>query len=292
MTQSWQARFVLNKDQWIVMDSLLSDVFPALVVKPVRKNDPHSPEQICLIFPEKPERDKLLSVLNDNFAIFDLAPPDIVIEPLPDIDWLQHVYDSLKPIEAGRFFVHGAHVTDIPVNSIPVVIEAAAAFGTGEHPTTKGCLSMFDRILHAGVAPTRILDMGCGSGILAIAAAKTVPGANPIIGVDIDAQSVRVATTHAGANGTQDRTVFIHGDAFHTPQIKDAAPFDLVFANILAQPLIDMADDIAAVATGHILLSGFTRDQSPYVEKPYVKNGFTVRDTLAIDEWMTLWLTR
>src|SRR5689334_9657759 len=127
MTQSWQARFILNKDQWIVMDGLLSDVFPALVVKPIRENDPHSPEQICLIFPEKPIRDALMNVLNDNFAIFELNTPEVIIEELPDIDWLQHVYDGLKPIEAGRFFVHGAHVTDIPKDKVTIVIEAAAA---------------------------------------------------------------------------------------------------------------------------------------------------------------------
>lgn len=292
MTQSWQARFILNKDQWIVMDPLLSDVFPALVVKPVRENDPHSPEQICLIFPEKPDRDRLLNVLNDNFAIFNLTPPEVIIEELPDIDWLQHVYDSLKPIEAGRFFVHGAHVTAIPPDKTPIIIEAAAAFGTGEHPTTKGCLTMFDRYVATGKIPARVLDMGCGSGVLAIAAAKIWPSNTVILGVDIDAQSVRVAHAHAVANNVDKVVNFVHGDGFHTPELKQAGTFDLVFANILAQPLIDMADAMNGVATDSMILSGFTRDQSPYVEKPYSKHGWRVHDTLAIDEWVTLWLCR
>jgi ribosomal protein L11 methylase PrmA len=252
MTQSWQARFVLKKEEWLVMDGLLSDIFPALVVKPVRENDPHSPEQIYLIFPEKPDEERLLDALNDNFNAFGLKLPEIIIEALPDIDWLQHVYDGLKPIEAGRFFVHGAHVSDIPKDKLAIVIEAAAAFGTGEHPTTKGCLTIFDRVLITQ-KPKRILDIGTGSGILAIAAAMILP-TETNIAIDIDPPSVRVAASHAASNG--------------------------------------VAEKICGVSSGAILLSGFTTEQSPYVEKPYAKNGWRVHDTVTIDGWVTLWLTK
>jgi ribosomal protein L11 methyltransferase len=290
MTQSWQARFVLKKEEWLVMDGLLSDIFPALVVKPVRENDPHSPEQICLIFPEKPDEERLLDALNDNFSEFGLKLPEIIIEALPDIDWLQHVYDGLKPIEAGRFFVHGAHVSDIPKDKLAIVIEAAAAFGTGEHPTTKGCLTMFDRVLTTQ-KPKRILDIGTGSGILAIAAAMILP-TETNIAIDIDPPSVRVAASHAASNGVAEKIIFLAGDAFRMPELTENAPYDLVFGNILAQPLIDMADKICGVSSGAILLSGFTTEQSPYVEKPYAKNGWRVHDTVTIDGWVTLWLTK
>ncbi len=290
MTQSWQARFLLNKEEWIVMDPLLSDIFPALTVKPIRENDPHSPEQVCLIFPDKPEEAALIKTLENNFAIFDLALPEIIVEPLPDIDWLQHVYESLKPIAAGRFFVHGAHVKDVPKDKTAIVIEAAAAFGTGEHPTTKGCLTAFDKLLETH-KPKRVLDVGTGSGILAIAAAMTAP-TEKVLAIDIDEPSVRVAASHAAANRVADKIEFLSGDAFLRHELAMHAPYDLVFGNILAQPLIDMADKISGIAKGAILLSGFTTEQSPYVEKAYAKNGWRVHDTVTIDGWVTLWLTK
>lgn len=289
--KAWQATFILSKADWQASEGALSDFFEALVVKPLVDGDPQSDEAVALIFPEQPDSAALNAQLAMLFESCDVAMPHIKIEELPDIDWLQHVYDSLKPIEAGRFFVHGKHVRDIPTDKITIVIEAAAAFGTGEHPTTKGCLLMLDRYLETE-SPRKILDMGCGSGILALAAAKTLPQTDIALGVDIDAPSIRVAQNHAAANGLADRVQFIHGDGFHTPEAKALAPYDLVFGNILAQPLIDMADAFCAAAARDLLLSGFTDLQYPYVEKAYHARGCKTVRADNLEGWITLWLRK
>lgn len=287
--RSWQAQFVLKKAEWLLTEALLSDVFPALTVKPVVEGDPHSDEDVRLIFPEEPDRDVLDKQLKYIFATYNLDAPDVMIEALPDIDWLQHVYAQLTPIEAGRFFVHGSHITkDIPDDKIAIIIEAATAFGTGEHPTTKGCLLMFDKMLAAKHQPTNILDMGCGSAILAVAAAKTLDA--KILGVDIDVPSIRVAQNHARDNHVADQIDLIAGDGFRLPELQQRAPYDLIFANILAQPLIEMSTDLCKVLKGDVLLSGFTTEQAPYVERAYAAQGCTKVQEHAIDEWVTLWL--
>ncbi len=288
---AWQATFTLKKQDWQSVDAALSDAFEALVVKPVIDGDPQSDENVMLIFPEQPDKDDLHEHLSAIFGACDVAMPEIAITAMPDIDWLQHVYESLTPIEAGRFFVHGAHVKDIPADKVTIVIEAAAAFGTGEHPTTKGCLTMLDIYLQTE-KPNKILDMGCGSGILAIAAAKVLKDTNVILGVDIDASSVRVAQAHADSNGMESRIDFIHGDGFHDPKVAASGPYDLTFGNILAQPLIEFANLFCLHTKSDMILSGFTDAQAPYVEKPYLAHGCTVVDAINIDGWMTLWLRR
>ena len=291
--KAWQVSFTITRPEWLLTEGLLSDVFPALTVRPMIEGDPHSDEMICLIFPEAPEEDQLQKELEYIFGTFDLPVPTCVIEALPDMDWLQHVYEQLKPIEAGRFFVHGSHIDGtVPLDKVAVLIEAATAFGTGEHPTTKGCLLAFDKLLETK-QPKNILDMGCGSGILAIAAAKTCDAT--IIGTDIDVNSVTVSRNHARDNHVADQIDFIAGDGFRVPEIAQRASYDLIFGNILAQPLIDMASALCAVASGDIILSGFTRKQTPYVEKAYTALGCRViqQDAIQdeIDEWVALWLS-
>lgn len=288
---SWQATFTLKKQDWNAVDAALSDAFEALVVKPVIDGDPNSDEAVMLIFPEQPDRTELEAHLGAIFDACNAAMPSVEITAMPDIDWLQHVYESLTPIEAGRFFVHGAHVKDIPSDKVAIVIEAAAAFGTGEHPTTKGCLTMLDKYLQTE-KPKKILDMGCGSGILAIAAAKVLNDTDVILGVDIDPASVRVAQAHAESNNMKGRVQFIHGDGFHDPSVAASGPYDLTFGNILAQPLIEFAELFCLHTKSDMILSGFTDAQMPYVEKPYLAHGCTVVDAINIDGWMTLWLRK
>lgn len=290
--KAWQVSFILERNEWEQAEGALSDLFDALTVKPVRENDPTSPEQVCLIFATEEEAAQAVEQLGDIFDAVGLETPKIDMEALPDIDWLQHVYETLKPIEAGRFFVHGSHIKEnIPSDKTAIVIEAASGFGTGEHPTTKGCLLMIDALLNEE-KPQRVLDMGCGSGILSIAVAKIVPNTEVILGVDIHGESVRVSAEHAKVNGVAERTQYIHGDGFHAPEVKSNASYDLVLANILAQPLIDMVPQMAAVTTKNIILSGFTTVQRSYVEAPYIQNGFTVKDFVDIDGWIATWMQK
>lgn len=288
----YSVTFTLSKNEWQQAEMMLSEMFEALVVQPERENDHTSPEIVTLFFPEDPQQALLQEQLGFVFDAVGLKAPVIHVEKLPDTDWLQQVYENLKPIDAGRFFVHGSHIKDsIPKDKIAILIEAATAFGTGEHPTTKGCLLAYDALLETE-SPKKILDMGCGSGILAIAAAKTLPNAEKIIGVDIDVQSVHVAANHARDNATDHDIIFVAGDGFRVPIVQEEKMYDLVFANILAQPLIEMAEDFAKVASKDIILSGFTETQAPYVQRPYEALGFVKKQEIIIDEWVALWLTR
>lgn len=290
--QAWQVSFTLSKEEWMTAEGALSDLFDALTVKPVRENDPSSPEIVHLIFADETQALDAVAQIEEIFNVLALDVPNAQVEALPDIDWLQHVYETLKPIDAGRFFVHGSHIKEnIPTDKTPILIEAASGFGTGEHPTTKGCLLMLDALLN-DTQPRRILDMGCGSAILSIAVAKIVPDTDVNLGVDIHAESVRVSKEHAKVNSVENRTHYVHGDGFHAPEVAANAPYDLVLANILAQPLIEMAPHMAKVATKDIILSGFTTQQRLYVETPYLSHGFVVQGEIEIDGWNALWLRK
>lgn len=284
--------FTLSKPEWVAVESILGELFEALAVKPERENDMHSPEIVTLFFAEQPDEELLKEQLGFVFSSLDLHMPHMVMEALPDIDWLQHVYDGLKPIEAGRFFVHGSHIKEnLPTDKVNILIEAASAFGTGEHPSTKGCLLALDQLLNER-KPTRILDMGCGSGILAIAAARTCPDTQCILGVDIDPGSVRVAENHARDNHVDHRITMVAGNGFRTPLVQERKMYDLVFANILAQPLIEMALELSGTAAGDIILAGFTEDQKSYVLSAYERMGCVLQKEIPVGEWVTLWLKK
>ena len=161
-------------------------------------------------------------------------------ETLADADWLAMALSGLPPVRAGRFFVYGLHdLGRTPINTVNLRIEAGAAFGTGHHGTTVGCLVAYDRLLKKQ-RYRRVLDVGCGTGILAIAAAKC--GAAVAVGTDIDPVSVRISRENAMLN--QARARFVYADGLGHRSVRDHAPYDLVFANILARPLVTLAQPI------------------------------------------------
>jgi len=216
---------------------------------------------------------------------------EVRTEALADADWLAMALSGLPPVRAGRFFVYGAHDRGrIPPDVVALRIEAGAAFGTGHHGTTAGCLEAYDRILtEHGPAP-RVLDVGCGTGVLAVAAART--GSAVALGVDIDPVSVRIANENAALNQADAR--FVHADGLDDPQVTDAAPYDLVFANILAQPLIELAPAIAGALRpgGTAILSGLLRPQAGAVRAAYESAGLRLAEELHKDAWTTLALVR
>jgi ribosomal protein L11 methyltransferase len=204
-------------------------------------------------------------------------------------DWVRESLAGLKPVTAGRFVIHGAHDRDaVPPNRIGIEIEAALAFGTGHHGTTRGCLVALDDICRSG-APRRILDVGTGTGVLAIAAARALR--RGVIATDIDAASVRVARGNARLNRATCIT-FMHANGVTTPAIHARAPFDLVFANILLGPLKRLAVPIRSILApgGRIVLSGILNAQANAVLAAYRPLKLERRTTL--DGWTTLVLRR
>jgi ribosomal protein L11 methyltransferase len=219
---------------------------------------------------------------------------DFVVSELPETDWVAKVRRELHPVEAGRFFLYGSHDADrVPPDRVALLIEAALAFGTGHHGTTAGCLTAFDRLLAQGFAPARVADIGCGTGVLAMAAAAVLPEAL-VLASDIDAVAVEVARANAAANGLAGRVECLEAAGFGHPRLAAAAPFDLIFANILMAPLIALAPAMAAHAApgSRVILSGLLVDQAPAVLQAYAAAGFAELGRADLGDWATLVLTR
>ena len=213
-----------------------------------------------------------------------------VVETLADADWLAMALSGLPPVRAGRFFVFGMHDRGrIPVNAVALRIEAGAAFGTGHHGTTTGCLLAFDALLKARRFG-KVLDVGAGTGVLAIAASRT--GSGVVVGTDIDRVSVRIARENARIN--QARARFVHANGLAHRLVAGRAPYDLVFANILARPLVRLAPDIrrALRPGGLAILSGLLRSQERQVKAAYLSQGFRVARRIHRDAWATLVMRR
>ena len=214
----------------------------------------------------------------------------VVTEDLADADWLAMSLSGLPPVREGRFFVFGLHDKGLaPPNAVQLRIEAGAAFGTGHHGTTAGCLRVFNDLLK-GRRFGKVLDVGAGTGVLAIAAART--GSNLAVGTDIDKPSVRIAGENAKVNKSNAR--FVYASGLNHRRVAATAPYDLVFANILAPPLVSLAQDIkGALKPGGIaILSGLLRTQERRVKAAYLSRGFRLKRRLHRDAWATLVLEK
>lgn len=221
------------------------------------------------------------------------AAKDFVVSKLDDRDWVAQVRRELTPVEAGRFVVYGAHdAANIPTQKIGLLIEAAMAFGTGHHGTTQGCLQSLDHLVTAGFVPRHVADIGAGTGVLAMAAARVFP-AN-IIASDID--PVATATAHANmvANRLGNRIRTVTSVGFRHEALRAGAPYDLIFANILAKPLKGLAHDMGRFTQpgAFIILSGLLNTQAQSVISTYKGHGFALERRLVIGEWTTLTLRR
>lgn len=215
------------------------------------------------------------------------------IEELPDIDWVAHALAGLGVVEAGRFLLYGTHDADkLPDDSarIPIRIDANQAFGTGHHPTTAGCLTLLDRL--GAIAPQAVFDLGCGSAVLAIAAAKLRDV--EVIASDIDARSVEIARENIALNAAEELVTAIVADGFADPRIRVRAPFDFVFANILAGPLIEFAPSMAehVAPRGRVMLAGLMAEQEAGVVAAYEAAGFRQLNRLAHAVWPVLLFVR
>jgi ribosomal protein L11 methyltransferase len=207
-------------------------------------------------------------------------------------DWVANSLAGLKPVRAGRFLVHGRHDRSrVKANDIAIEIEAGLAFGTGHHGTTRGCLLHFDRLLKRR-RPKRVLDVGCGAGVLAIAAAKILR--RKVWLGDIDPVAVAVANANARLNGVGAFCQAIVSRGVENGRLREAAPYDLVFANILAKPLRLLAPSLAAVmsADGEAIVSGLLLANVAGVLASWRAQGFDLAERIELEGWASLRLRR
>ena len=211
----------------------------------------------------------------------------LVISELPETDWVAHVRRELSPVEAGRFFVYGSHdAYRVPEGRIALLIEASMAFGTGHHDTTLGCLRAIDAIERA---PGSVADIGCGTAVLAMAAARAFPRAR-VVATDIDPVAIEVAEANLAANELSGRVETAVAEGVDHPLL--AGPFDLVVANILKGPLVALAPELRRIAApgGRIVLSGILSEQAEEVTQAYSRCGANLVSSETIGDWTTLLL--
>lgn len=239
----------------------------------------------------EPDTSRLTAKIAVLAAAMGIDQPDLTKEPLPPIDWVTKTYLSFPPIRAGRFFIHGSHhKKPVPRGCIGLQIEAAMAFGSGEHATTQGCLRAISD-LRKSSRIANALDMGCGSGILAFAIAKLWKV--PVVGVDIDALSIEIATENAELNRV-DRFVKLYtGNGYRTNAVRlggRAGKYDVVVANILARPLARMAPDCRRHLKpgGIAIFSGLLHRQEPLVINAHRAQGLKLLKRYRLGDWSTL----
>jgi ribosomal protein L11 methyltransferase len=271
---------------------VFSNVFEEYALSFSCKKDGESWEFLWT-FDERPEDSELkrrFDIVADLTGIPFADFEKYKIEEFEDRDWLAESYRALPPFTVGSFFIYGSHYTGPkPSEQIPLQIEAATAFGSGEHGTTSCCLLAIEHIKNSGVIPDKILDMGCGSGILAIGAAKLFPDSK-IYAADNDPESVRVTDIHKAVNNTAHIDTFRSDGYDSGSPVWDHAPYDFIIANILAGPLIDMAKEQskALAKNGHLILSGTLKEQADSVIAAYTSHGLRLIQKFPGGEWMTL----
>ncbi|KIZ36593.1 50S ribosomal protein L11 methyltransferase, partial [Rhodopseudomonas palustris] len=245
---------------------------------------------ISLHFADPPDQAMVRELV--ALAAGDDAAAAVAFETVAPQDWVKSSLDALAPVRAGRFVVHGQHDRDrVQPNQLGIEIEAALAFGTGHHGTTRGCLLLLDEVLHAYL-PRRILDLGAGTGVLAIAAAKALRCR--VLASDIDPQAVAVCRENARLNGVGNLVESVCAIGFGAPAFAARAPFDLVLANILANPLRQLAGPMAQhlAPSAMVVLSGLLPPQAQGVIAAYRARGLVLVRHQIVEGWSSLLLQR
>lgn len=225
-------------------------------------------------------------------AATGIDEPGALIEPVPDTDWLEHVYRGFPTLTIGRFFIHGSHHEERrKAGHVPLWIDAATAFGSGTHQSTEGCLRAIGDLARF-CRPRRVLDMGCGSGILGIAAAKVWK--RPVVAVDIDPEAARVTRFNAVRNGVRHWIRSAPSPGYRTRLVAAGRPYDLILSNILARPLARMAPDLARhlAPGGHAILAGLMTRQAAFVTTAHALAGLSLVRRYDLEGWTTLVLRR
>jgi ribosomal protein L11 methyltransferase len=246
---------------------------------------PNGSWQVDVHFRRKPSAAELQAIIAQADTM--KQPGTVLVQKIAPRNWVKESLAGLKPVSAGRFVVHGAHDrARIPVHCIGIEIEAGTAFGTGHHGTTRGCLLALDALARRK-KPRHILDLGTGSGVLAIAAAKLFRV--PVLATDIDPRAVENARANARLNGVGSLVTAVHAADLHAPQMAARAPFDLVMANILLRPLQRLAAPVARqlMPNARMVLSGVLASQTNAALAAYRSQGLVLERSFVLDGWAT-----
>jgi ribosomal protein L11 methyltransferase len=241
--------------------------------------------------PCEPDRSALGIALALAAACHGTQPPEARLEHLDSRNWLAENLARFPSFGIGRFFIYGSHITErAPIGRIGLLVDAGTAFGSGRHASTAGCLTALDDLSRRRFR--RSLDMGCGSGILAIAMAKLWRAS--VLAADADGEAVVVTRQNARLNGVGDRVRAIRANGYHAPAIRAGRPFDLIVCNILARPIKRMAAGLARGLQpgGVAVLSGFLERDAAGVLFAHRASGLRLSRRITIDGWQTLVLTR
>ena len=275
-------KLILPENAVPVFEDALAEYAGAVLTRLLEKGPRSGDWELQAIFESEPDSENLRRILATAATQSHIKSPVLHIKKMPDINWLQASYQGFPPITIGRYYIYGSHIqTPPPADKIALKIDAATAFGTGEHQTTHGCLQALNDL---ETVPERVLDVGCGSGILGMAFAKTYR--HPVDATDIDPESVRMAQQNAAENGLKDLMHIWESVGYE----KITETYNLIFCNILAKPLIDMAPDLAQhLAKGGLaILSGFLIHHESWVRKAHEQAGLTFVRRYRINGWSTL----
>lgn len=273
----------------------LSEAFEEEALSTATFEDPSAPHiwLVHALFDRAPEESALKEKIATLAAQFETVITDYTVTAVQQEDWQRSLAQDFPPLSIGRFFVHGAHVKHLkPRHMKGLQVEAGMAFGSGEHATTSGCLLAI-HLLAKRRKFRNILDMGCGSAILAVGAERCWPRA-PILAVDIDVVSVRVSNENIALNAARKTVRALVGDGYAAASVKRRAPYDLILANILARPLVKFSHALAKnLAPGGVaVLSGLLATQEDMVLAAHRRQGLKLVRRIVKDGWSTLVLSK
>lgn len=312
MAETYLVRISVPREHAEVFEGLLASLPEAVVGRQAPLIDTgvdlrDSDELTVLAYlSEQPETETVAALVAMGQQMSGLSGIDFDIETLPDIDWVAESQSALTAIHAGRFFLRGSHdPSPVPAGAVGLLIDAQNAFGTGHHDTTHGCLELITGLLRGraqgrirgqsqsqrpGRRVPRVLDLGAGSGVLALAWARA--SHQPVLGSDIDPATVGVAAVNARRNGVGHLTRFVAAVGIGHRAIRTGGRNDIVFANILSGHLINLAPSIASVTAsgGRVVLAGLLRRQEQQVERSFLALGFRTERRLRRGPWTMLQL--
>lgn len=286
-----QATFAIGDERTAsrVVD-IITESYPSHDLAIAAFEGPSGRWDVTMHFAEAPDRQAIHELVTQTAG--DAAAKSIVFSTVETKDWVKASLADLVPVNAGRYIVHGSHDRErVPVNKIGIEIEAALAFGTGHHGTTRGCLMLLNQVLNQRT-PKRVLDLGSGTGVLAIAAARSLK--RRVLASDIDPVSVLVARENARLNGAVNLVEAVCATGFGAPEFQTRGPFGLVLANILANPLRQLAPQLVRhlAPNAFVILSGLLPHQANSVVAAYRNNGMKLIRRLQIEGWSSLLMQR